>query len=92
MVLALAALTAACAAAVAVYAHRRSKHYVVRQCQVLLCRLLLLGCTALAAATVLHLEAPTAALCIVRPLVQHVALTWTLSCLLIKVSRHTAYC
>jgi hypothetical protein len=85
VVVVLAALTALCALVVFTYAHRRRKHYVVRRCQVLLCRILLLGCTALAAATMLHLEAPTAALCIVRPLLQHLAITVTLGCMTIKV-------
>jgi ABC-type Fe3+ transport system permease subunit len=85
VVVVLAVLTALCAAAVLTYAHRRRKHYVVRMCQVLLCKLLLLGCTVLAAATVLHLEAPTAALCIVRPLLQHLAITVILGCMTTKV-------
>src|SRR5688572_29829752 len=43
------------------------------------------GTIVLAGVTVLFLGQPTTEMCLVRPWFQHVALTFTLSCLLVKV-------
>jgi 7 transmembrane sweet-taste receptor of 3 GCPR len=86
---ALSVATAVYAAVALALVHRHRDHWAIRYSHSLFCHLVLAGCIALTVVAVLHLEAPTAGLCIVRPLVQHVALTFTLSCLLTKVSGYS---
>jgi hypothetical protein len=61
-----------------------------QQQQPLFCGMFLGGTIALAGVTVLFLGQPTAEMCLARPWFQHVALTFTLSCLLVKVRTATA--
>jgi hypothetical protein len=63
--------------------------YKKQQQQPLFCGMFLGGTIALAGVTVLFLGQPTEEMCLARPWFQHVALTFTLSCLLVKVCTAT---
>jgi hypothetical protein len=62
--------------------------------QPLFCGMFLGGAIVLAGVTILFLGDATTEMCLARPWFQHVALTFTLSCLLVKVRTTTVtmYC
>jgi 7 transmembrane sweet-taste receptor of 3 GCPR len=84
-VILLSALTIVYSAVALLFIYIKRKHWVIRYSQPLFCAMFLVGCAGLSCVAAMSLGDATTPQCFARPVAQHLLLTFTLSCLLVKV-------